>query len=378
MYPHAVDTFALQPSHNGAGPKPVARSVLRPTQELLVDAVLSLYLDEVKPIDRILRKRLLEKFEAISIHRCRFDVSLPELQRLCRECPVLGVEARGEGGEWAAVLRNTPWRFVDISSPDDAYPDAMWQHLTQYFRSMAPGFTMPGGRLACAQQIAKERLPFFAGLSLGRLCHVVQLAIAKRRLLRYHRGRLVPCEDPHGNAKFVSAPAAKQADTHVRGQRRTAGWAAVVSGIHSLMKTAPNAEGAVPLSNVKRLFRSQLHFELDEAALGCDKLSAVFERLAAEHQCELLCRPSGLMVAPRKRTLPKLLGNAPSHPTALVGNTTHKPAQELRPENDMASAVQADRNALANIVVRNTFVHLDLPEDLEVPSPRLRRATSFP
>jgi len=227
---------------------------------------------------------------------------------------------------WAVVLRGMPGRFVDISSPQDDYPEAMWQQAAGYFRSLPAGVTMLGGRLACAQQLAREGLPFFAGRSLGRLCHVVQLAISQRRLLCYNRGRLVPCDNLCSKARY--APAAMRLSTSAQGQRRTAAWPEVVGGIHSLLKTAPSARGVVPLSNVKRLFRSQLHLELDEAALGCEKLSAVFERLTAERQCELQQQPGGLVIAPVRSALPKLLGSPRSHPT--LGSNIHKHARDPR------------------------------------------------
>jgi len=274
------------------------------------------------------------------------------------------------------VLRNTLGRFVGISSPQDDYPEAMWQQAAGYLRSLPPSVTMPGDRWACAQQLAKEGLPFFAGRSLGRLCHVVQLAISQRRLLRYSMGRLVPYANLCGNARY--APAAMPLNANAQGQRRTAAWPEVVDGIHSLLKTAPSAKGVVPLSNVKRLFRSQLRLELDEAAVGCEKLSAVFERLMAERQCEFQQQPGGLVIAPVRSTLPKLSGSTRLHPD--LGSNIHKHARDLRRENDAAQAHVGAPDAWAHIVVRNTFIHIDTPEDLEVHSAGtvFMRASSSP
>lgn len=115
----AMHIVALQPS-----PKPLAKSAWRPTQEALLEALRGLYADELKPLGMILRKRLLEGCEASSGKRSGFDVSLSELQCICRECPLVDVEADGEqGGDWAAVLCNTPGRFVDPSSPKDEYTE---------------------------------------------------------------------------------------------------------------------------------------------------------------------------------------------------------------------------------------------------------------
>lgn len=43
-----------------------------------------------------------------------------------------------------------------------------------------------------AVALKKLALPFFSGLSLGEYCHVVQLAISKRRLLAYEDNVLKP------------------------------------------------------------------------------------------------------------------------------------------------------------------------------------------
>ena len=43
-----------------------------------------------------------------------------------------------------------------------------------------------------ARELIQRDLPFLAGLSLGEVCHIVQLAIQHRRLIVYHRKMLKP------------------------------------------------------------------------------------------------------------------------------------------------------------------------------------------
>merc|ERR1719369_2120864 len=51
---------------------------------------------------------------------------------------------------------------------------------------------LPGGRYSCAQMLVGRDLPFLQGFSLGQVCHFVQLAISKRKILGYLDGSVVP------------------------------------------------------------------------------------------------------------------------------------------------------------------------------------------
>lgn len=380
---------ASKPTHadgmqSGMIPK-VSSAPPRPTREMIVEAVRSLYADELKPVDRVLRKRVLERSQAGSYHR-RYDMSLSELQHLCHECPELVVEASAVGppGEWAVMLRGSPGHFVDASSSHDEYGEAMWQQLAVYLGGLAPSATLPGGRLAAAEQLVKEDLPFLAGRSLGSVCHIVQLAIS-RRSLRYSKARLVPCDRrvakdaPDANVKL---PATRQ--------HRAATWPEVAGGLQSLFQTSPRADGQVPLSNVKRLFRSKLDLEIEEATLGCDKLSDVFRCLAGEGYCELQATVRGLVmvplslpfsaigggpeIAPFKHGVPNIFGWAaatePGEP-----HSSGLDARSAEPEPQSATS------AWGRIEVRKTFIHMEHEtedEDLDVRLPGKLRANSFP
>merc|ERR550532_2529358 len=51
---------------------------------------------------------------------------------------------------------------------------------------------LPRGRYASAQAFVARELPFLSGRSLGEVCHIVQVALSKRRLLGYIEGAIVP------------------------------------------------------------------------------------------------------------------------------------------------------------------------------------------
>merc|ERR1719313_3105321 len=56
---------------------------------------------------------------------------------------------------------------------------------------------------------------------------------------------------------------------------------------------------ALPLSNVKRLFRSRFQLELSETALGYSKLSELLKDTRVQDICTVELRGQGYMVVPR-------------------------------------------------------------------------------
>merc|ERR1712193_93264 len=53
-------------------------------------------------------------------------------------------------------------------------------------------YRLPASRYACAAELKERNLPFFAGLKLGSLCHIVQLSTSQKQILGYRDGALVP------------------------------------------------------------------------------------------------------------------------------------------------------------------------------------------
>jgi len=153
-------------------------------------AVGSLYADQLRPYGRILKKRLEERAAAAGLKADELDAA--RLKAACQSCSRLLVGSE-EGGDWSVVVRGVPEAFVDVYSPEDVYPTSLWTALALYFDSPeCSSMSLPGGRYSCAQELATRRLPFLAGLSLGQVCHVVQLAISQKKLLGYLDGAVVP------------------------------------------------------------------------------------------------------------------------------------------------------------------------------------------
>ncbi|CAK9026537.1 NEDD4-binding protein 2-like 1 [Durusdinium trenchii] len=225
----------------------------------VTNAVESLYMDELKPYGRILRKRLAER--AASMGFTNLDVDIKRLKSVCDTCPWIYVQAE-EGGDWSALLCSRSMSsFVDVYSPQDFYPQKMWQAAEMYFESLDDAhMVLPGGRYSCAQALVSRGLDFLKGRSLGQVCHIVQLAISQKKLLGYLNGAVVPYKRSQSMIKERCAE--KQ-------------------------RPCTNTTSTIPLSNVKRLFRSRYHTELSETALGHSKLSELLQDPRLKDICRM-------------------------------------------------------------------------------------------
>jgi len=243
----------------------------QPAQGEVLAAVRSLYKDELKPYGRILRKRLVER--AAEAGRGPVDIDGKHLHGVCAGCDVISVESEF-GGEWSAVLIGTDQNFVDVYSPLDVYREEMWAAARVYFEQLDGAHSsLPGGRYSCAQTLASRALPFLAGHSLGQICHIVQLAISQRKILGYLNGSIVPYGRSQSMIKECCAdwqrPCATSTSSTGTPEMQLATWDVARACLKKIMDTArASGKDKVPMSNVKRLFRSQYHMELSETLLG--------------------------------------------------------------------------------------------------------------
>jgi len=118
---------------------------LKPSLDEVLQSIESLYVDQLKPFGRILRKRIAERFVSqghvtagsygiapTAAQTTRGDgseylpdVDMKHLQAVCGDCRTLHVEPE-EGGDWSAVFRDCEPTFVNVHSPDDTYPEELW------------------------------------------------------------------------------------------------------------------------------------------------------------------------------------------------------------------------------------------------------------
>lgn len=274
--------------------------------DIVLESVESLYKDELKPFSRILRKRVSERI-ASRLHITVTDqaarslpyVSLRQLEQACEACSQLEIHSEC-CNDWSVLIPGREGKFVDPNDPVDIYPDDLWEAASQYFRSQgSTPIKLPGGRYCCAQTLASRQLPFLVGFSLGRICHIVQLAITKRKLLGYRNGVVVPYQVSQSMQKETRA---EQQTPYTKAQMVIPDLpfptADVVS---SCLKEilSDDLTQPIPLSNVKRLFRSRFNLDLSETMLGHTKLSNLLQDERFSDVCEVKLVNNSYVVLPK-------------------------------------------------------------------------------
>lgn len=362
---NSTDTPASIPCMHGAD-----MEVMGPVE--ISNAVWSLYEDQVKPYGRILRKRLAEMAMAKGLPQVEVDPCC--LRQACESYWWFSVKDE-LAGEWACLLPGMPEAFIDATDPTDVYPAHLWASFAAYLDSLAQGdeaiAKMPGGRYACAQELASRQLYFFASYKLGQICHIVQLAISQKHYLGYSEGCLVPYAMSQSMVKERRATQQKPATT--RGSRPLATWPKVREVLHQVLHKAwLQKQQSVPLSNVKRIFRSQYKVELSETALGYAKLSELLRDAFVSDLCIVELRQSGYVMIPR----PEAVGTPTTHSTEhdfSTGDVTPRCEESdcpASPENSTSTERDCTDSPKSDTAPkRRPQLLIDLDDDSEAPAP---------
>jgi len=271
-----------------------------PKEAELLWAVHSLYKDKLKPCSRMLKLRLAENPKHDG---SKFKLGKTGLLRsLCERSSELRVEPLGTD-DWAVFLCSRQQDFVDVYSEVDCYPDEVWHAAEAYFGSLAEGsgYALPRGRYASAQVLMARQLPFLRGYALGQVCHFVQIAISKRKLLGYIDGGIVPYVHSTCMAKSRCAqqlcplpPVLGATNDIDRAGLTVADWDAALTTLREILESASHqSPPQVQLSNVKRLFRSLYQMELSETALGYTTLTELVQDPRFQSVCEVRVQGRG-------------------------------------------------------------------------------------
>jgi len=243
-----------------------------PTEPEIIVAVVSLYRDQLRPYGRILRKRLIE--EATARDMQPIDSGLGRLRQLCSECKTLRVEMEASA-DWSVTLEGVKADFVDIYGAEDDFSEECWAAAAQFFETLQEDeLTCLGGRYMYAQKLHACNLDFLKGMSLGKVCHFVQISMAHRKLLGYCNGSIVPyCR----SQTKVKVQCAEQRSLCRAARMPLATWDSLQFSLVKLLDDQrTSGQAGLPLSNVKRLLRARFKVDLSETALGhatlCDLL----------------------------------------------------------------------------------------------------------
>jgi len=271
-----------------------------PTEAEVLEAVASLYGDELKPYGRILRKRLAERATAAGATEVG-EPDLASLRAACIASSWVTVESE-DGGEWSALLVGNHSKFVDVYNPVDCYSESLWAAATNYFQNLTGDeAVLPGGRYSCALTLAERRLPFLEGHSLGQLSHIVQLAISQRKCLGYLNGGITPYSFSHSKVKdSAAAQQSSCAQAACASDLTVASWDTARMYLRTILgETLKAGSDSVPLSNIKRIFRSQFNTELSETSLGHSKLSELLQDSRLDDICTVRLLDQGYFVIPQ-------------------------------------------------------------------------------
>ena len=369
------------------------RKRLEPSQVL--ELIRSLYADELKPFGRILRKRVSERVSG-GLDQAAFGIT-----QVHTACLALG--ARGllsmhpeDGGDWSVLLTNVPASFVDVYSNNDLYPPSFWHHFSSYLESLdGEDMKLPGGRYSCAQAIVERRLPFFEGFSLGRICHIVQLAVSQRKLLGYLQGALVPYG--HSQSKVKDECALQQqacAGARELSHLPLASWDTARTSMREILAAAVlEGSSPVPISSVKRLFQTRCDLELSETTLGHTKLTDLLQDVRFSDICTVQLQAQGYMVVPAtgdEDTPPASNPEAPSQTQRVVfcedeplcfeddeAETSVESSSSPPSRYPCLSPSVLSKDGTVGKLVHNTFIHQSAPPLTPLPGAR-RRASSLP
>jgi hypothetical protein len=355
-----------------------ARMIIKPTHDEVLAAVRSLYADELKPFGRILRKRVAER---ASVDACTTilrndeehlpDVDIGFLKLVCEENKTIRIESE-QGGDWSARVDDAPECFVDIYSHCDSYPSEMWHAIASYFED--EGVCLPGSRYDCAQLLKKRRLPFFHGCSLGHICHIVQLAISQRKILGYLDGSMVPYAKSQSAFKDKCAMSAepcmslKKADSAIMQMSSTglpkATWERARECLEDILCSSPEGPQGVhmvPLSNVKRLFKSKYKIELSETMLGHSKLTELLQDERFADICTVQLQKFGYVVL----QVQKAESNAGVPPADEDPELRRVEVNGKRPSTSFGTddllPSWSPQVARMGSLVQRTFIHASLP-----------------
>lgn len=277
----------------------VQRSMVEDTQPIaeqeLLAAISSLYNDGLRPYGRFVRKRLMEL--AAAENQGGPDPTLGRLRTACDTCMSIIVEP-ADGGEWVALLVGKQQSFVDFYSTEDNYTEDFWASFEAYLEALeGDDALLPGGRYSCARALVELQLPFLSGLSLGDVCHIVEIAMSQRKLLGYLNGSITPYARSDSMMKDAAAEQHAGGSTH---HFPFASWADTRSHLAEILESAlRKGKQHVPLSTLKRLFRSRFRTELSETALGYTKISDLLQDARVSDICSVKLLESGYVVLPQ-------------------------------------------------------------------------------
>jgi len=233
--------------------------------------------------------------------------------------------------------------------------------------------------------LQQQRPDFLKGISLGRINHVVQLAISQRKVLGYIEGGITPYSISDSRRKDI---AASQQSYVGASEAAVATWTSAPGQLREVLCDAmASGLGHVPLSNIKHVFRNRFDVELSETALGHSKLSELLSDRRFANICEVRLLESGYFVVPIDVDEASNISSSPREDCLckrprLVStsdeSTNADSASSLGSDESESEALDSPTQWFTNpkvvVEVRNTFIQVGFASDLR----NIHRSQSVP
>mmetsp|Transcript_16876 Transcript_16876/g.39241 ORF Transcript_16876/g.39241 Transcript_16876/m.39241 type:complete len:663 (-) Transcript_16876:65-2053(-) len=233
---------------------------LRPMLQSVLE---SLYEDRIKPMTNYVKGRLKER-------SCPEAVVKSFVDLYAEQRDLFIVQRPSHSDEEAIIFLVTEpsWfkGWLDIDSPEDPYDQALWAEFANFLNGE---HTFAGGRYGMARELMQRNLPFLKGLSLGEVCHIVQLAIQHRRLIVYHRKMLKPIQAVLQQPTPVAAPGAPETSEEITDMDDLC---------MVLFRMLWHHPSGLRLCRLKQMIKHEFNRKLSEMSFQCTKLIELFSQ----------------------------------------------------------------------------------------------------
>ncbi|CAD7966884.1 unnamed protein product [Amoebophrya sp. A25] len=281
-------------------------SVTSAEMDIMQSALESLYRDQIFPDEKTVKARL-KTFNVGMMIEAHF-VEIYKIQ------PAYLVAADANGT--ICIQFKNGYRgfegWVDPCNNSNPYPHAMWQKFEEYLREMMDDIhtkqglktvTFHRGRYGMAQDLYGRRLPFFQGYSLGKVCHIVELAI-QRDLLHYENNLLLPAQacGKYHNAIY-GVPTASSANAKHQEQGYVKDMNELKAILSDLLRKYPDGFNLSTLKTKikgwhgKRLSETVFHETKLLTLVQMPPLDNIVKIVKLQGNCGYLCQPATELMA---------------------------------------------------------------------------------
>ncbi|ETB59612.1 hypothetical protein YYC_03049 [Plasmodium yoelii 17X] len=173
--------------------------------------------------------------------------------------------------------------FFSTNNLKDTYKPQLWKSFEKYLNEIAQSddstlYTFSGGRYGMAKELQRRKLPFFDGLYLGELCHIVHLSTNKK-MIAYENNYLKPISQCH---KYTNAKLgiANTDDKNMENYIMT------ISELKLYMnKLLKYYKGGFNISTLKKKLKNRFNKQLCESVFHCIKLIEVLQLKELKDTC---------------------------------------------------------------------------------------------